>query len=351
MAVLGFKDQIMVSAFLKEATFDAGVTMNASNACSLVNLNKVEPSWDDKIANDKNDYTGKEHGYIQEIQNKANKISLGSDHATPNLLSFIAGLCLGSITSTQDGVTGAYKHKIVPVAAEAAIPSCQIEHLRGGVQYAYKGMKGASFKLSGKAGEYVNASIDIVGSGTRATSATAFVASITESWLKTDTASVWTETGATISIAGTLTQGAQNISSGAGTSQKVRTRSFELDWNNDLDVNYGFGGGGVAQEIRPKRRKCTMKATLDFAGQTDLDYFLNQTVMAIELDFKGGLIAGTTYAGAQIIIPRMIVTKATLPKGGINDIYSADFEWDIYDDGTNAALIIETYNQKATYLA
>ena len=351
MAVLGLKDQIMVSAYLKEATFDAGVTMNATNACSLVNLNKIEPAWDDKIANDKADYTGKEHGYVQEIQNKGNKISLGSDHCTPNLLSFVAGLCLGGITNTQDGVTGAYTHKFLPVAAESALPSCQIEYLRGGVQYAYKGMKGGSFKVMGKAGEYINVSLEAIGSGTRAISATAFVAAITESWLKLDTCSVWTENDASIVIAASPVQGTQSISSGAGTARKTTIRSFEFDWNNDLDIMYGFGGAGVAQDIRAKRRKATIKATFDFAGQADLNLFLNQNVTAIDFDLKGALIAGTTYAGARLRIPRMMMTKAPLPKGGINEILSCDMEWDIYDNGTNSAVEIYTYNQKAAYLA
>jgi len=65
-----------------------------------------------------------------------------------------------------------------------------------------------------------------VGSGSRAESATAFVPSLTESWLMVKNMSAFLESGAAISIDAALTQGAENISSGVPRDINARLESF-----------------------------------------------------------------------------------------------------------------------------
>ena len=74
----------------------------------------------------------------------------------------------------------------------------------------------------------------------------------------------------------------------------------------------------------------------------------------MELDFTAaGLIAsgGTMYYGASIIIPRLKIKSYPQPKGGVNDTLMQDFDFEVFEDGTNQAVIIDCYTAQAAYLA
>lgn len=348
----GWASQFMLGAYKKEASYAAGVTMNGTNACSMRGFT-AEITYDDVVDNDKAEITGAEFGTTQEILEQRVKISYKEEKAKPNSLIALAALALGNITSTQDGAYTAYKHKITRVAAGTALPSTQAEAKIGGPQYAFKGIKCNTLKISGKESGGVSIEAGLIGAGDRTTSATAFPAVITESWMKLRNAKFFLESGASISIAGTLTQGAQNISSGAGTNLSARMKSFDFNWDNALEGQPGFGGAGLYQDCDYGRRKADFKCSLIFNDSTELDYYLNQTVLAVELDLQGALIAagGTMYYGFQLIIPRLMLKSAPFPKGGPNDSLMIDLDADIQDDGTNSPVIIEGYSAKAAYLA
>ena len=351
----GWDEQFMLSGFSKEATFDTGVTMNASNAFSLKGFSPIGVEWDDTVVNDKDDVTNTEFGTDQELVEQGVKLPVALPKAKPNDVAALATLTLGSITSTLDVAT-AYGHKITPVAMGSALPSIQAEHKKGGIQYAYKGIKSNSLKLSAEAGGHLSVESELIGSGTRSASATAFVASITESWMKMNNAKCWTETGSNISITGTLVQGAQDISNVTPDDLKVRIKSFEFGYNNNLEKQIGFGGAGVAQDIDYARRTMDLKFTLNFlnsAAATEFAYYTAQDAVAFEIDLKGSIISGggTSYYGVQLIIPRGKLKKAPLPQGGPSDILTQEYELDIQNDGTNDPVIIEVYNAQAAYLA
>lgn len=351
---MGWNSQIMASFFKKEASYNAGVTMTAPNACSLKGFGNGPAAWKDKVVNDKDEVSGLEHGYDQEIVEKGLEMSLSFPKAKPNDLIGLSALALGAIASTQDGALAAYKHKITPVAAGTDLPSIQVEEKWGGVQqYAYQGLKVNTLKISGKAGDLVSIEASLIGSGTRTESVTAFVASISESWLKVNQMTAWLENGAAISIDSALTQAAENISSGTPRDIKAVIDSFEVTYNNNLEPIVGFGGAGVLNSLDYKRRAIELKFSMLFKDKTDLDHYLNQTAYAFEVDLKGSLIAvgGTMYYGAQIIVPRFKLKAPPLPKGGPGDFLKADFECEVFEDGTNAPLIIEAYNAIPAYLA
>lgn len=348
----GWDRNLMLSLFKKEATFNAGVTMSAPNACSMKGF-EGEVTYDDKVVNNKDEVTGTEHGTDQELIAQGVKFSYKEKNAKPNSLAGIAALVMGNVASTQDGVLAAYKHKIIPVAVGTALPSIQVEEKFGGIQRAYKGMKGASLKIAAEAGGLVSFDAELLGSGARDASATAFVASITESWMRLSNCKVWMENGSAIAIDAVLTQDLENISSGTPADLKTRIKSFEWSWDNALEGQFGFGGAGVFQDIDYGRRKADLKFTLLFSDATELDHFTNQNPLAIEFDLKGALIAatGTMYYGFHLIVPRFKLKTAPLPKGGAGDTLTQDFECAVFDDGTNPASIIEVYNAKAAYLA
>jgi hypothetical protein len=349
----GWNRSVMASLFTKEATYDAGVTMNGTNACSLTGF-ELDTSWDDTIVNDKAEVTGKEHGYDQDIISYGSKFGLKIPKVTPNALAGFASLALGSTTTTKDGAYNAWRHKIIPVAVGTALPSIHIEDLFGGLQYKYTGVKCSTLKLSGEAGGLLSMEASLVGSGTRATSATAMAAAISESWMKLTNCKVWLESGANISIDATLTQGLENISGATPDNLYPRLKNFEWTWDNALENQPGFGQlSGALQDIDYGRRKCGLKFSLIFNDGTELAYYTAQDACAIEFDLKGAIVIASSsmYFGAHIVVPRFKIKSAPLPKGGPNDTLTQDFDCEVFDDGTNAASIIEVYNAKSTYLA
>lgn len=349
-----WKQELMMSLFKKETTYDAGVTMSAANACGMSGF-LLDPKWPDEIKNDKGSVTNYEFGNTQEITNNRVELTYTEPECKPNTLAGLGMLALGAITSTQDEALASYRHKITPVAHGMALPSMQAEHLKGGLQYAYKGVKCNTLKLSGEAGGYAQLEATLIGSGTRATSATAMAAKISESWMKLSNCKVWMETGANISLDATLTQALENISNATPDTLHTRFKSFEWMWNNNLKPQDGFGGGGVYIDCDYVRRMQDLKFTLLFNDTTELDYFTNQNPCAIEFDLKGAIVAagaGTDYYyGMHLIIPRFHLREAPLPVGGVDDELTCDFICECEEDGTNAAVILEVYSAQAAYLA
>lgn len=348
----GWASEIMFGAYKKEASYAAGVTMNSTNACSMKGF-EAEVSFPDVVANDKDEITGTEFGTTQEIIETRVDLNYKEAKAKPNSLAFFAALVLGNIVSTQDGAFTAYRHKMTRVANGTALPSTQAEFKMGGLQYAVKGIKGKSLKIAANEAGFVSLEAALMGAGDRTSSATAFVPAITESWMKVNQAKFFMEDGATISIAATLTQAAQNISSGTPADLSARFKSLELSFDNSLEGQAGSGGAGVFQDVDYGRRKVDLKFSLLANDVTELNHYFNQDILAVELDLKGALIAagGTMFYGGQIIVPRFKLKSAPWPKGGANDILTIDMEADIQDDGTNSPVIIEAYTAKAAYLA
>lgn len=349
----GWNQDLMMSLFTKEDTYDAGVTMSDANACSMQGY-EFEPSWPDTVVTDKDEVTGKEHGYDQELVEKGFEATYKEAKAKPNTLAGLAALVLGSISSSQDAELTAYKHTITPVTVGTALPSIHVEHEKGGIQYKYYGVKGGSLTLSGEAGQPVSLEATLKGSGTRATSETEFAASISESWLLMQKMKVWLESGANISItaAASRVQDAEDISSATPDNLYPRLKSFTFGWQNNLEGQPGAGGGGVLQDIDYGRRAVELKTSIIFYDSTELDYFIDQSVVAVEFDLKGALIAagGAMYYGFDLIIPRAKIKAAPLPQGGAGDTLTQEIEYEVFDDGTNKAAEIIVYNAQAAYM-
>ncbi len=347
----GWNRSFMASLFHKEATYDAGHAMADANACSLTGF-ELETTWDDNVINDKSEVTGKEHGYDQELVGVGYKATLKFPKVKPNDLAGFASYALGSSTPTKDGDYTAYSHKIVPQTVGTALNSMQVEELFGGLQYYYRGVKVNTLKLSGEAGGLLSMEVGLIGSGTRATSATAMAAAITESWMKLTNCKVWLESGANIDIAATLSQAAENISSATPDNLYPRLKNFEWTWDNALEPQPGFGqAAGALQDLDYARRKCGLKFSLQFYDTTELDYYTSQAACAIEFDLKGAIVVASSslYFGAHLVVPRFKIKATPLPKGGPNDTLVQDFDCEVFDDGTNAASILEVYNAQAAY--
>lgn len=350
----GHQQQLMISAFEKESPYDSGVAMTAAEACSLKNFDDLGVEWPDVVATDKDEITNTEHGTDQVIIEQRTKFSLTIPKAKPNDVAALASLVLGSTTPTKDGAATAYTHKIIPVTVGTAIPSIQLEHKKGGIQYAYKGVKGSSLEIACEAAGIISLTAELMGSGTRDTSATAFAAAISEGWMMANRCKVWMESGANISItAGAMVQATEDISSATPEDLKARLRSFNVKYNNNPEELPGFGGEGVLQDIDYARRSIDLSFSLQFADITELNHFINQDPMAIEFDLTGGTLidgAGSIYPGIQILISRFKIKSAPHPQGGPGDTLTLDIECDVQDDGTNDPIEITAYTAQAAYM-
>lgn len=352
---MGHDQEFMISAFEAESAYDGGVTMTSDKACAM-NGFTVATDWPDEVMNDMEEVTGSEYSTEQTIVEKRVNITYTEPKAKPNTLALLASLVLGAVSSVRDAATDAYTHTITPAALAADLPSVQVEHELGAVQYAYKGVKGGSLKISGEPGGVVNIEAELIGSGTRATSATAFAAKISESWMLWNQASMWMEDGANITItaAGSLAQSAEDISSATPDDMNILLKSFEITYNNNAEPIPGFGGLGVLQDVQMGRRTVEFSFTLRFSGQSDFDRFINQNAHAFEIDLAGALIDDPDSAlkyGFNLVIPSFKITKAPVPQAGPGDSMEATFETVVLDDGTNAPLFMQVYNAQAAYLA
>lgn len=349
----GWDAYLMASVFEKEATYAAGKTHTSGTSCSFKGFD-FDPGHADVVTNDKDEINGKEHGYDQEITAYGNNPALKFARVRPNDLAAFAALVMGAVTPNQDGALTAYRHRIVPVTDGAGLPSISLVHKIGGIQTEYKGAVGNTLRLSGSAGGFLSMDVGMIASGNRATNAATFAAAISESWMKIDQCKFWLETGADITIGATPVQGSEDISSTTPDNLSIRAKSFELGWDNKAEGQPGFGGGGYLQDVIYGRRAATFKASIQFADAVEIAYFTSQAVCAVELDFKAaGLIAvgGAMYYGAHIVIPRMKIKAFPQPKGGVNDALSQDFDFEVFENGTNPAVIMDVYTAQDAYLA
>jgi len=348
----GWEDEFTATLFKKEASYNAGVTIDSANACSTAGF-EIDVQWPDRIESDKADVTGFEFGTQQEIIEQQVTMTYSEAHARPNSLAGLAALVLGSVTATQDGAFAAYKHAIRPIAVSSALPSISVMHNKGGLKYQYDGVKGNSIEISGEAGGPVAISAELWGSGKRTSVGTATPALVVESWMLWKDCTVWREDGSSISISATPAQGVEDISSATPDVLGPRMKSFSTKFTNGLVRQPGFGGLGYSQDIDRGRRTIDLSFELIFVDSTELDLFVAQDPVAIELDCVGALIdpGGTYKYGFNLIIPKFQLKTPPLGQGGAGDDLTVTMDCEVLDDGTNPAFMLDVYTGKAAYIA
>jgi hypothetical protein len=354
---LRYVDQLALSLFDKEASYDAGPGgWLAANACQMSGFEGLV-NLDDAVVDDKEGVTHSEHPTIQMIAKKGWALEYTENRLKPHTLAGLASLHFGSSTPTKDGTFDAWRHKIVPVAAGTALPSIGCLYKEAGSQFQAKGIKSNTLTVK-RNGDWLALTAALLGSGTRATDATDFPAIISESWLRWgEIAGFWLETGADISINATPTQGGQAISSGTPDDLTSRLLDFNFVHNNNLrgDLGYGPGGGLVRSDLEAGLRDASVTFKIkadDTTYATELAYYEDQDDVAIHLAVDTGTVIATggSYKwGFDIIIPLL---KLKPVKRDVEDDYHVlNFEASVFDDGTNDEVILYVYNAEAAYLA
>lgn len=356
-----FLKQVMLSGFDKEASYNAGPAgWTAGSAFSLMDYEDTSAyeQWDDTVVGDADLVTGHELPTRQIIARQSMRLTYSEPRTKPNTLAAMLGLVLGNVvSSTQDGVNTAWRHRIEP-GSNIALPSIGIQTLRdNGVQRKYHGIKGDQITLSTN-GPFLQCAGQLIGSGHRATAADAFVASIPESWLLWgDVTLLLKATGGTPinTTLATPSQVAANLG-GSEVNVSTRVRTWSLTWNNALSAEAGYRAstGLVRGNFHAPRRTGTVALVLDVDSATEateLGYYLTQAPLAMELRLNSGVAidTGTFFFGLTVIIPQVQLTP--IIRGQTEQLENITLNGTIMDDDTNPGLLAFVYNAQAAYLA
>ena len=355
-----YLDQLMLSLFDKEATYDAGPGgWLAANACSMLEFDdaSAHTEWNDLIVGNEDVVLSKEFADKQEIARQDVRINYTEPRVKPNTLAGLVGLTLGTVASTQDAALTAYRHKLTPANA-FSLPSigAQTKH-ESGRQYDYKGVKSDGYSLSLN-DAYLQFASTLIGSGTRAIASDTFPAAISEDWHRWGDAKVFVKdtAGTPITDPGTPVQGSANLG-GSEVELSSRVMSFSHEFVNGLqaDLGYRSGSAKVRGNLHPGRRSGSISIGIEVDSATEaaeLDYYLNQAKLALEVNLDSGTIIAATGAfkfGLIMIIPLLQLTS--LPRGSEAERETLTFEGKILDDGTNAEIIWHVFNAQSIYLA
>jgi len=349
----GWQQNFMISLF-KKGAIDAALPVNATNFCSLKGHDDWKPEYADALLTDYDEVTGSEHATDQELNTQGLKFTITMKHARPNFIFGCMLMAMGSHSSAQDGAVDAWKHTGSIIAPGTALPYVNVIGKKGGIQRLDKGVVCNSVGIWSEEGGPISCTAEFLGSGHRATNADAFVAAISEARMLARHALLWTESGASISVDGTLTQGLENISTGAAVSVGARCKSWKFKYNNNCAGEFGHGGDGTFQNIDFGRRTLELSMVMRWNDATELGYYENQTNLAFEADVKGGTliaVGGTFYPGFNLVVPRFRLNKAPLPDGGVGDKLTVPYNTIFLDDSTNPIFKFAGYNAVDVYLA
>lgn len=356
MTVKGWDQSLMMALLTKEATYGStATTVSSSNFVGVKGHSDYDPDWADDVQTNKDAVSGLEGGTELEVVSQGFKFNVSQARAKPYFVIGMMAGALGTISASQDPGKTAYRQDITRVAHGTSLPSFNVIGKKGGLQYLHKGCMVNTVELSGEAGKTTSCSAEIMGSGHRETEASSFIAEPTQSWLLQKNGYAWIETSAAKSIDATKTQGSENISSGSPRDLKAIIKKFTYKHDNKLAGNFGFGAGnsGVFQSLDYGQRDDTLTLDLLHVDGTDLAYYTAGTILTLEIEVKGALIAagGTMYYGYNLIVPRFMLKKAPLPKGALGDALTNTYECDIQEDGTNPPVIFNGYSEIAAFFA
>lgn len=355
-----YKKRLMLSLFDKEATYGAGPAgWTSTSACEMTDYADAAgyEEWDDLIQGNNDLVTGQEFTTHQELVRQSVRFTYTEPRTKPNTIAGLMALALGTVTTTQDGALAAYRHKITP-AGSTSLPSIACQTLReGGVQRMYPGIKADGFQLS-ESNAFWQFQTTLVGSGTRTVAADAFPAIVEENWLRWGDAYIYLKDtlGIPITVPATPSQTVANLG-GSEVDFSTRLLSWNLQWLNNLAPEMGYrpSTGMVRTNFHSTRRRgtLTMRFEVDSASEAaDLNYYLNQTQIAMELRISTGALvapAGVFLGGVTILIPRMQMMPPT--RSQTSEFENLEFVMEIMSDLTNPELIGYIYNAKPAYLA
>jgi hypothetical protein len=354
-----WRDQLMLTLFAKEGTYGASPSWSNDLACTMADYDTqaAHEEWDDAVDDDEAQLHGQEYPTVQVITRQSVRWDYHESRCKPNTLAGLMGLALGDISTTQEGILLAWRHRLRPISS-VSLPSIsgQTRHA-GGLQYLYTGIKGDGFTLEAN-GAYVGFRCPLIGSGYREASASgSFADAVSEDGLRWGDAKLYLlDTGSSpLSLATSPVQGETNLGEDA-VDLSVRIRTWRLVYDNRLadEAGYRPSTGLYRGAFHPVRRRTTLTIELDCLSDTEellLGHYLTQSRLACELNLDSGIaINGGTYRyGLVLIVPRLRFRRVTRQEREEFDTLA--LEGRVHADGTNPVLQAWVFNGQPTYLA
>jgi hypothetical protein len=353
-----WKDQVMISLFAREASYDAGVSVSAATTCSMRDFDDATPheEWDDLVDDDVPLVHGEEYRVVQALVRQSVRLTYREPRTKPNTLAGLIGLALGSITSVRDGTAGAWRHRLSK-AASVQMPSVtlQTRHAMGG-QYRYTGIKADGFTLAAN-GPYLSLSAPLIGSGSRTRAADSFPPAVDERWLRWGDAHVyWVAAPTPIALPADPVQGATNLGPEATEISTRLIGQFEIVHGTHLldEMGYRPGSGRVRAHLHPERRETwvivELAVDVDLEA-TEIDRYFHQTPTALELNVDSGVLidpSGTYRYGFILLIPRLQWRRVRYDEE--HQLETLVLEGQVLADGTNPEIVCWVFNAQPRYL-
>jgi len=351
-------DQLMMSLFTREASYDAPVTVSASTTCAMRDFDDASPheEWDDLVDDDAPLVHGQEYRVVQQIVRQSVRLRYREPRTKPNSVAGLIGLALGSIASVQDGTANAWRHRLSR-GPSVQMPSITVQTRHAlGSQYRYTGVKSDGFTLAAN-GAYLSLEARLIGSGSRTRAGDTFPATVDERWLRWGDARLyWVEAPTAITLPTAPVQGTTNLGAAAVEISRRLISSFRLEHGSNLLEQMGYrpASGRVRAHLHPEQRETRVEMELEVSFDlevTEIDRYFNQTPMALELNVDSGTLidpAGTYRYGLIVIIPRLQWRRVRYEEE--HQLETLVLEGQVLADGTNAELVVWVFNKQPTYL-
>lgn len=359
-----YLSKLMLSLLDREGSYDSGPSgWTNTSAVTLTDYadTTAHEEWSDTIQSNIDVISGTEFATKMELIRQGLTINIDQPRVRPTTFTGLLALAMGvPVSATQDGVLAAYRQRIEP-AASTSLPSIGAQAVRDqgvGTQYLYAGLHAESFSLRENSA-YWHLVSQLIGSGSRTTSATAFPASLVEPWMPLGGAKIYLKDTAGTPISTTLATPSQTAPNLGGGEVNISSRIINFGWNwvnhHVPDFGYRPGTGKVRGDFHPTRRTCEVTFTLETDSATEateLGYYLSQSQLALEWNCKTDTLVAATgamYFGGILIFPRLQFKM--LRRTQTNQLENLQFTGEVLNDGTNPAAVAFGYTAAAAYLA
>lgn len=251
-------------------------------------------------------------------------------------IGWLLKAAMGTVTTTQRGVTGVYQQCHTPLTSSPDLDSYTIQvgtvQLGGGAVQAltFAGMVCGGFELNCPNGELVKLKTSWVGQ--KVDTATAYAAPTYPTPIEE-----LTFAGGSIAVGGVVVAPTTTALATGGTSV-ANVRDFALTFDNALDgEGFNLGGGGKRSR-KPKWTARTVSGTMtiEYDSNTIRDAYLAQTGLDLLLNFTGATVigSGSDTPALQIWIPDLRL-RGELPKPNGGEPIALSVPFVGFDDGTN----------------
>lgn len=230
--------------------------------------------------------------------------------------------------ASQDGLSLTAQWGVPEVAAGVVQPFTMV------------GVKVAGFELKCAKGDFLTASMDLIGSDVLTLATTpASNALAAATYATPQEGFTWNQ--AVVKIGGTASTASGRVSVAGGTVVAAVINGFTLKHDQDMNTDGYSTSSTFSREPKSKRPKTMLTLDNEFRLRTEFyDVFRAGTTVPVQITFTGSIISGSDRYSVDIIASACKIRTANPELNG-DDLASQSIELMVLSDGTNSALQIE----------